>query len=337
VPNGLTDIARVAELLRFSTSIKIVQDYLRGRNLPFSAAGWEELIAKRIIQPVNDGKLDVVDFLKLLSSVEECGRQHVFLYECSPDNAHKLMTEDRLQNALAVRGLSDLKENPLVLDTPESAMIVDVRLESADVPLSLTVKEVYSHEAFKQTSTTRNGNKMVKTWDIVKTRAVNVAKLHRDGLLEIRLASVSESSYQEQRERFIRQLGDILPVHQFEVLSFTKAKIKLSDEKDVLAAKIRFTDTILRNDNGTTVKVATGSHSDDLANDQGARAGEDAFLGHNGAYADGHNFFIRAVPGLLSKEILILMSGESNEFGVMANCDETNYNYVLSELRSLNQ
>lgn len=333
---NLNDIPRIAELLRFSTSRKVVQNFLRSKNLAHSSTSWDEFITKRIIQPVDDGELDVKDLLNLLASAEEFGKQHIFLYQCSAKAAAELLDPARLTPVLKKRGLESLIEAPLALDTPEVATIVEIRIEAAKVPLSLTIKEVYAHEALKQTGIARDGDSLTKTWKVVRTRAVNVAKLHRDGLLELRLASVSESSYKEQLERFIRQLGDIIPVQMFDTVDFSSAKAKLCDEKDALSDKIRFADTILRNEFGTTFRVASGSRDDDLAQDEGARAGEGAFLGHNGAYPDGHNFFFREVPDELSKEMLILMSGEANEFGVMANCDESDYNYVLRELRSLN-
>ena len=316
--------------------MSVVQDFLRSKELPFSATGWDDLTNKRIISHIDSGKLNEGDFLNLLASVEECGRQHVFLYKCEPAVALRLLGESRVQSQLRSRGLDALLTSPLALDVTEVPTIVDVRLEKANVPISLTVKEVYSHKAYKPSSSKEEGNELIRTWRIITTRAVNVAKLHRDGLLELRLASVSASSYKDQRERFVRQLDELIPLHQFSPINFAPAKNKLSDGKTELSAKIRFADTFLRNENGTTVKVTSGSSNDDLAEDQGARAGEDAFLGHNGGYADGHNFFIRAVDGVLSKEILILMSGEPNEFGVMANCSEADYNYVLRELRNLN-
>jgi hypothetical protein len=176
VTKALNDIARIAELLRFSTSRKVVQDYLRTKNLPFSG-GWDDLIEKRIIQNVNEGNLAVDDFLGLRSSAEECGKQHVFLYQCSAKVAEVLLAEQRRLPILRDRKLDGLIANPLALDTPDGATIVDIRHEKATVPLSLTVKEVYSHEAYKPAGVQRNGSQLVRTWDVVRTRAVNVAKL----------------------------------------------------------------------------------------------------------------------------------------------------------------
>jgi len=336
VSSALNNLPRIAELLRYSTSKKIIEEFLRGKSLAFSNKGWDDLIANRLLKYVDENLISENDLLGLLSSVEEVGRQHVFLYRCDPDIAIKLLDKERVHGEVAKIGMTALLVQPLALDTPDSPTLVDIRLQEAEVPLSLTVKEVYSHEAVKLSQTQKTENRMVKTFEIVRTRAVNVAKLHRDGLLEIRLASVSEQSYKEQRDRFEKHLGDLIPIHQFGKVDFTIAKEKLSDRKSDLSEKVRFADTILKNANGTTVKVMTGSRDDDLAQDKGAVAGEDAFLAHHDGYPDGHNFFLKAVPGVLSKDILILLSGESHEFGVIANCEEPEYNYVLRELTSLN-
>jgi len=336
VTNNLSDISRIAELLRYSTNRKVVEDFLRSKGLQHSASNWEEFIAKRIIPSVENNELHENDFLALLSSVEEYGKQHIFLYSCPPEIAENLLSETRVLQELRSAKWETLIESPLALDTPDVPTVVDVRLEKAAVPLSLTIKEVYTHRAYKPDSSKEVGDQLIKTWRIIRTRAVNIAKLHRDGLLEIRLASVTESSYKEQRERFLHQLVNMIPIHQFNPITFAPAKNKLSSNKQELSQTLRFADTILKNENGTTFKVSSGSVSDDLAADEGAIESEGGFLRHNGAYAEGQNFFIKAVPDSLSKEILILMSGEPHEFGVMANCSEADYSYVLGELRKLN-
>lgn len=334
--NTLTNTARIAELLRYSTNKQIVENFLRAKDLPHSNKGWDDLVQNRLIRYVDENKLPVEELLKLLGSVEEVGKQHVFLYRCDPEIASALLAETRVHSVLKKENLDALLTVPLALDTPDKPTIVDVRLETADVPLSLTIKEVYSHEAERLSGTQQIGKQKIKTYEVVRTRAVNIAKLHRDGLLEIRLASVSEQSYKDQRARFLKNLGDLIPIHKFGEVNFAVAKGKLSDRKDELSEKIRFADIILKNANGTTVRVSSGSRDDDLAEDEGAVAGEGAFLGHNDGYADGHNFFLRPSNGSLTKEMLILLSGEPHEFGVMANCDENEYNYVLRELRNLN-
>lgn len=335
--NTLNDIRRIAELLRFSTSKQVVEDFLKSKQLPTSSTSWDDFIARRIVEPVEAGAITAEEFAALLSSVEECGKQHVFLYQCDPGIAQQLLEPQRIQHDVRRAGLEALIGAPLALDTPAAPMIVDIRGEVASVPLSMTVKEVYTHEAYKLLGAPRIvGDELTKTWRIIRTRAVNVAKLHRDGLLEIRIDSVSESSYQSQRDRFVAALGEIVPIHKFGPVHFAVAKENLSTNKQSLSKSIRFADTILKNDYGTIFKVSCGSIEDDLAADEGAIAGEGGFRQHNGAYADGQNFSFKAVPGSLSKEIKILMSGEPNEFGVIAHCSETDYNYVLSELRKLN-
>ncbi|MYN28786.1 hypothetical protein [Duganella levis] len=333
----LTNIQRIAELLRFSTSKQVVENFLRSKDLPTSSTSWDDFIERRIVAPVENEEIGVEEFAELLASVEECGKQHVYLYQCDATIAQQLLDESRIKRDVQRAGLDNLLGAPLALDTPPTPTIVDVRWEMAKVPLNLTLKEVYTHEAYRLLGAPVIANDQItKTWRIIRTRAVNVAKLHRDGLLEIRIDSVSDASYQVQRERFIQALGEVIPVHKFGPINFAKAKAKLSTDKQALTKIIRFADTILKNENGTIFKVSSGSSEDDLAEDDGALAGEDSFLKHNGAYAEGQNFSFRAVQGLLSKEIKILMSGDPNEYGVIAHCSEDDYNYVLSELRKLN-
>jgi len=330
----LIQTKRISTLLRQTTSLQVVRDFLRQKSLPFSG-GWDELTNKRLIPYVEDGKVSADDLLALLGSAEECGKQHVFLYTGVPSRVATMIDEKRVLPILAERGLDVLLQQPLNLDMPAAPTIVDIRWEGTGSSRAFVIKEVYTHETRKKGKVDKVGNQIVQFYDVEPTRAVNIAKVYRDGLLEIRLASVSESSYKEQRERFLRHLGELVPIQEFSPLNFGTAKARLHSDRDNLTDKIRFSDAILRNENGVTIKVTTGSSEDDLAQDQGARAGQDAFLRHDNAYADGHNFWFRPVEGL-SKQILILLNGEPNEFGIMANCSETDYNYVLRELRALN-
>jgi hypothetical protein len=336
VTDTLQDISRIAQLLRYSTSRKVVEDFLQSKRLPHTARNWEDFINERIIGSVEKNQLSSDDFLKLLSSVEECGKQHVFLYSCVAPVAERLLDETRVLTDVKNANLEHVYGSPLALDTPDTPTIVDIRLEKAVVPLTLVVKEVYTHRAYKAASSKEEGDELTKVWRIIRTRAVNIAKLHRDGLLEIRLASVSESSYKVQRERFLKMVGNLIPIHLFAPVNLAEAKKNISVNKLALSSSLRFADTILRNENGTIVKVSSGSSADNLAEDEGALASEGGFLLHNGAYADGQNFFIRPVSNLLSKETPIIMSGELNEFGITAQCSEADYNYVISEIRKLN-
>src|ERR1700761_6410990 len=95
--NTLTDIRRIAELLRFSTSKQVVEDFLREKQLPTSSTSWDDFIARRIVAPVEAGEISAHEFAALLSSVEECGKQHVFLYQCDPGIAEQLLDPQRIQ------------------------------------------------------------------------------------------------------------------------------------------------------------------------------------------------------------------------------------------------
>jgi hypothetical protein len=336
VTKPLENIRRIAELLRQTTSLSVVRNYFKEKGLTFSGGGWEDFTEKRIVVQHDEGSLTTKDLLKILGTAEIYGKQHIFLFDTPQARVAGILDRARVESVLKRRKLGHLIEASVSIDTPDEPTFVAVEWSGSGKGLSLTIKEVYPHRVLKLAGEDQTALGVVKRWEYDFTRAVNVARLHQDGVLEVRLASVGEASYKDKLNDFLARLGELVPIHEFNVTRLDKAKTALREDQVKLRPKIRFSDTIMRNENGITVKVTTGSSEDDLADDEGAQAGQDAFMNHNNAYTQGHNFWFRAVQDKLAKEILILLNGEPNEFAVMANCSESDYEYVLRELRALN-
>ena len=54
------------------------------------------------------------------------------------------------------------------------------------------------------------------------------------------------------------------------------------------------------------------------------------------SYCAGANLWFKKASGL-SSDSHVLLTGESNEFALPANCSEEDYKYVLNQLRYFNQ
>lgn len=328
----------LADLLKQTTSLAVLSEFLKSRGLHHSAGSWEVMRDKRILPAVEAGDLTNADLIEILSSSEECGGQHVFLYKCTVARAAELMDRKRIQNVLKRRGLTRLLTEADVLVQPAVPQIVDVRWESAKVDLNLTVKEVElrTHRAFIGTEI--QGDRFLKIYTNEQQRAVNVAKLHRNGLLEIRLASHRQSSkYDADVNRFFTHLAEIIPFHGFSEVSLGLAKRKLLAEAKSGSGLVRLTDATVRDGEGNLLHAATGSDNADLSKDKAISKSLESLLeSDKDAYcSDSNLWFVK--QGALTSDIHVLLNGATNEFSLPGQCGVGDYNYVLDQVRRFNK
>ncbi len=71
------DIKLIVSLLEQTTTLSIVQKFLKKNQLAYSGT-WEEVYSKRILPAVLDGKIQTKTLVDFLSEVEEFGNHHVF-------------------------------------------------------------------------------------------------------------------------------------------------------------------------------------------------------------------------------------------------------------------
>jgi hypothetical protein len=326
----------IIELLRQTTSLSVISDFLKTKSLASSAGSWDEMRDKRLLPALTNETISNGDLVALLRSAEECGRQHTFLYTCAQRRAIELLDRNHVTGVLRTRRQVGLLTEPDILHQPATPTLVDVRWDSANVDLRLILKEVELRSQQRYLRTERDGNLLRKIYHVQEERVVNVARLHRNGLLELRIGSHANSSqYQDDVNRFWRQVAQFLPRGDFREFALTRAKARLLTDRDNLRDRIRYADSTLRNDNGTALRIATSSEANDLSDDTGANESLDAFMRHD-AICEGHNIYFKPNPQL-TKEVHVLMTGASNEFAVPANCSEGDYEYVLDQVRSLNR
>lgn len=336
----MDDLQRTKEivsLLRQTTNKDVVAEFLKSKDLP-SSGTWDELLAKRIVPAVEEHKVSNEELIDLLRSAEEHGKQHVFLFQTRASIARDRMDRVRIATELKRRRLSTILTQPMVLDQPDTPTIVDVRWETANIDLSLTIKEVERRESqrFAGQHRSADGTRLTKEYELVRERAVNVVRLHHDGLLEMRISARSTGStkYEQDVKMFWDRLRGLVDLGDYRPLPLAKLKAKLV-EPSKLVGLIRSSGSTLRNADGTVMHMSSRGEDADLYKDTGASDGISAFA-KQGGYCDGSNFFFTKNPHL-SKDVHILLSGAINEFAVTADCSEEDYRYVLSQVRSLNK
>lgn len=321
-----------------TTSLHIVSEFLKSKGATHSAGSWEFLLTQRIIPAITDHQITNDELITLLLSFEECGHQHVFLYTCKKNKAIELMDRDRIYAILKKIDLEDLPNNPRVLNQPPVPEIVDVRWDAAKVDLSLTIKEVSLRKYERYIGSEQHDGKTHKIYGVVEARAVNTAKLHKNGLLEIRISSISNSSkYETEIFRFWSKIKSLIPSDDFSELSLSVAKERFWTERKELQDIIRYSDSTIRDEAGNALRAVTGSNKSDLSINPAVGHSLDYLLKQDkNAYCEGANIWFKQ-SNEISNDTHVLLTGEPNEFALPANCNEGDYNHVLSQLRHFNR
>lgn len=326
------------KLVERATSLSVVKQFLKSKGLTHSASSWEEVRSKRIVPAVEDGKLSLNDLHGLLRKTEGFGRQHIFLFTCSPGRAAKMMAESRVKELLKEKGLDDVRESPLVVDLPDSPSIVDVVVGGAGENRFILFKEVEKRTTRKARPEFFDASSMTvtKVWDIEEHRVINVARLWANGVLEIRIASRDNTTrYHEDLGRFFVRLSPIIRREEFRETSLKQVKNNLWARKANLKDSVRFSTYRLENDEGMILQANASISTDDLADSEVLDKSLAEFQSDDSTYCSGSNIYMKP-PGENSDWIHVLLNGEDNEFAITAAVLEEEYEYVLHQIQTYN-
>jgi hypothetical protein len=314
----------------------VVSEFLKARNLAYSAGSWDAMFKTRIEPAIADSRLAIADLVTLLRSVEEYGQQHIFLYRTAAANVAALLDRTRVTQTLTSLGIAGVLVEPLHFEFPPAPAIVDVRW--ADNDRTLVIKEVITRESFELTGESMNGDTFQKTYKRVRERGVNILSLTASGDLQIRLNSRRGSSrYTDDLLQFVQRMAAFVPVHAFAIVSLHKAKAKLWTDRKTLASKIRYSDLVVTNDEDVSLRAYGNALDVNVVGNDAAEASVDSFLSSNGYCESSNVWFMKgSVTPVPARDIHVVLNGEANEFAVPANCSEADYEYVLSEIRTLN-
>lgn len=330
-------IASVLDLLQEATSKEVVQEFLRKKGLRFSGT-WPELREKRLIPYLQDYTITLEELIDLVSRSEECGDQHIFLFHCTPADAAAMMDRARIEASLRSQNLAHLIGGRDIGRTPSTPTVVEVRFEpgaQADSALVIKVAEVRTRRKLERARAIFG--KYVKVYSDEQVRAVNVAKLHRAGFLELRIQSRDNTNkYDGDLTRFIRQINQFFPFSTFGDTSLTKAKDVMWERREELKELIRYTDACVVDVYGNQVKAVTGSEQGNLSDGAVAKSVDFVLEEDEDAYcAESNLWFLKSEH--LAANIHVLLNGATNEFAITRKCSAADYEYVLNYIRHFNR
>lgn len=324
-------------LIRNASTIRQVQSFLKARGLPSSAASWDALIDERIKPALREG-LTEQDLLDLLSEAEEFGHQHIFLYQRRGRRTLTLPNENAITRWLKDTPDEELLDGPRLLEYPEVPTLSDVRLDDDGV-LSLKVVETRTIVEMVSEHEQANGN-FLREYSRTPIRAVNIVRLHSNGLLEVGIYShrAQVRRYDQDVPAMWGLLAGLLEADDYAEWPLVKAKQALWEQRAALNGRIRFSKASLRDTAGTIMDCTSGSADSNIFDDAAAEAGLSTFHKRGSAYCDRHNlWWLEQSDGVPSRKVHVLLGGAPNEFAVTMQCSRSDYQHVLSELRQLNR
>ena len=332
---GAEKLSLLLQLIERATSLAVVRDFLKSRNIVHSAGSWEDLRTKRIVPAVNEGQLSIAALHALLRSTEGFGRQHIFLFQCPPDRAVAMIAMERVRNLLSEKGFGEASDDPLVVDLPPEPTLVDVRFAKLEGVKSMTLKEIEKRTSKKLTSETTDDEAMTftKVYKVEHQRAINVARLWDNGLLEVRIASRDNATrYRDDLAHFFNRLKPIIARDEFAEVSLRQLKKNLWAKRRELQHLVKFSTYTLQDDEGMSLRANAVLSTDDLAGSERVAKSLAEFNAETVQCSDS-NIYVKIVDkGETIKEIHVLLNGEDNEFAVTAAITEEEYEYVLRQV-----
>lgn len=291
----------------------------------------------RLAPYLDDAKITVDDLVTLLRTVEEYGRQHVFLFRTTQAIARVIIDRQAVAAALRTMNLAQLLNGPALYDYPRTPTISDVRwVATARGDTELIIKEIQSREHLTLIGTHETATGLTKEYTKEQERGVNIARLHRNGQLELRVAArVGSARYSTDLRDFRQRLQGLIPLNNIAEVSLSKAKVALWQNKELYRGKIRFSEVAARNDDDFVLRAAAGSMDANVSSNVASVTSMENFIGRNGR-CEAYNLWFSKDHTPSKRDLHFLLSGEVNEFAINASCTKEDYQYVLDEIRTLN-
>lgn len=324
-------------LLKQYTSLGVVSLFLKKLGLPHSGGSWDEMIEKRLEPAIVDDKITRTALLQLLADAEEFGHQNIFLFRCPRNVASELINEDTVTRELKRLGREDLLQSPPIVDGAHEPALAQVRFEHEDKKRGLVVKSVEIRSYWEKVEETRRGSRIIKEYEERSQRAVNVARLSEDGLLEIRIQSYERAAdYEAALSDFWSRINPLLPQRKFSPQSIHKFKEYLIKNRATLEGEIRYAPLLARSGTGFTMALGVPDLQQSLFKDKGATEGFAAFAKYDATVETGNFIWIKRADGNPSKDIHIRIAGRVNQFAVVVSCERADHEHVFRSIRQNN-
>ena len=327
------------DLLRKNSTLQAVSKYLDNKGLPASSPSWP-IVFERLASMLVDGRLERSDLLRMLRDAEEYGRQHIFLHSCNKREAIALLNETTLAANLAKLDLTEIAEKPKIVGSVKGLQLVEARIDTPKRGMrALVIKAVDVHSYRERESKVVDGDREIETYLWQHDRVVDLISVREDGLLEVRIQSRRNAvKYEDLAENLFAKATGIIERIKFPAISLAKARIMLIQKRTQMGHIVRFADNQLRDKEGNSISMASGSRQQELYTKGSASdKAVDGFLSVGTPMCDEIDCFWITRKGSPepSTELHTLIGGANHEFALTAQCDRKDYEYALAQILNL--
>jgi len=312
-----------------------IEGLLREKGAPLSAATKSDLMARRVMNAVDNlGRVTLDELATLLSQSEEHGKQHVFLYSMTAAVAAQCFDRARIRRALTNLGAPTILDTPRVLDMPANPRFTECRVELAPAgqDRALVLKRVTRRETRRLVNEGPFGQNQYRLiYDVEQSRHVDVVKLHSDGMLEVRLQTYQRPDYARDAQNIITALTNatfLPPANQYNRFALVTVRRNLYSRHVALADEVKFSASRIRTPDGNVIYATTGRPTDNLFDDVSATSSV-AAAAVAGSFDETDVF----INGGNDAWVHVVIRGEPNEFFLTAQSTMSQYNTVLETIR----
>lgn len=231
------DESTLLKVLENQTVLGAVRDHLRDKGLPSSASSWEQMLEKRIKPALANGSILRDDLVELIRASEEHGNKHVRLFRYADDSLADLapafdcakVKEWGRANRYPVSG------DYVFASYPAAPTVTEVRVGDGEDEAAFILKIARTENRRKKAELKEIDGEIFYVAAKVAYRAVDVVKIHADGLIEVRMDPRAEPPicYKGSAAAAIKFLEGLVNRAHIRELSLANAKATFSGLKSV--------------------------------------------------------------------------------------------------------
>ncbi|MCC6008288.1 MAG: hypothetical protein JJU40_11475 [Rhodobacteraceae bacterium] len=251
------------EVLENQATLDAVRVFLRSKKLPHSASSWKKMIEERVEPALSSGAITRDDLIGIIREAEEHGNKHVRLFHFGADYLDDLrgvMTLEAVSAWAKDKGFPSPGEY-VFSAYPTNPVVTEVRVGDGEDAYALVVKIARTEYRRKRGVLTVVDGQEVYLAPRVPFRAVDVLKIHQNGLVEVRLNPRTEPpiSYSGTANSVLSQVKGLVEVDLIGELSLSTAKNSFSDlrkEREVFE-NFELYETQHKNDRGDRIQSSS--------------------------------------------------------------------------------
>lgn len=328
------EIDDVFSLIPSQATLEQARDFLRRRNLEYSAGSWSDMISRRLQPKYEEKKISKAELVNFLCDAEEFGNQHVLLYQAPLVSIQDWLNESNLRSRLASDHIFPALNERNVIDLPSANVIAEVRKDQSIFGECLVVKQI-ERRYVRMLETTEEWAEGEYLHSRVKTepyRAANIVRVHPNGICEVRIHSNSDnSSYDLAARGLLRAIGPLVDFDKLKEFSLEKVRAYIWEPKHREEAKSRFSLRSSEHLDGKDGRLRPSSSSRTVSmldNDDLVRA-LDAYSGSASVHRA--NLTLKPIEEL-KRGLNVNLTGADNEFFITAKATREEYEYILATI-----